>query len=64
MGNIFLAYYYREDDINRFDESLDILFSCLPDVEQRPIYYYRRGKNSIYHNENWYFKDNGISILN
>ena len=62
MGN-FVSYYYK-DDINRFDESLDILFDDVSDVEQYAVYYNRRGKNSIYHNENWYFENNGIFLLN
>lgn len=63
MGNIFLAYYYK-DDIDRFDESLDFLFSCLPDVEQYAVYNYRNIKRSIYHNEIKYFENNGIFLLN
>ena len=62
MGN-FLAYYYR-DDIDRFDESLDILFSDLSIVKQRPIYYNTNSKRSIYNGQIICRKDYGFDILN
>ena len=63
MGNIFLAYYYREEDDLGDIEGHDVLWDNLSSFEQ-PIHNYRRWKSDLYNGQIICRKDYGFDILN